>query len=233
MLGLVARRGVDVGTLPGAAAVFAYRLDVTDGAALRAAAADFMQRAGLPDVVIANAGISVGTLSEHAADAPVFARIMATNVLALVDTFGPFIAPLRAAAAADGRFQPRLVGMASVAGVRGLPGSEAYSASKAAAISYCESLRLELRGSGIRVVTLMPGFIATPMTARNPYPMPFLMPVASFAAQAQRAIDRGVRCKVIPWQMGLVAALLRILPDWLYDLAFARAQHKPRQDELD
>jgi len=126
-----------------------------------AAAADFMARRGVPDVVIANAGVSVGTLTEEAGDLAAFERVLRTNVLGMVATFQPFVAPLRA------RGQGRLVGIASVAGIRGLPGAGAYSASKAAAIAYLESLRVELHGSGVRVVTIAPGYIETPMTAVN------------------------------------------------------------------
>ncbi len=229
ILGLVARRGAGEQPLAGAARVLSYPLDVNDGPALRAAALDFLLAAGVPDIVIASAGISVGTLTEHLEDHAVFERVIQTNLLAMVATFQPFITPMRDAALAERGFRPCLVGLASVAGVRGLPGSGAYSASKAAVISYCESLRVELRGSGVRVVTLAPGFIDTPMTAINPYPMPFLMPADAFARRAAQAIDRGVSQAVIPWQMGVVARLLRGLPNWLYDLAFARAQHKPRQ----
>lgn len=228
ILGLVARRPIDQGPLQGAARILCYAVDVTDAAALRAAAGDFIAAAGVPDIVIANAGISVGTLTEFASDQPVFKRIIDTNLIALVDTFGPFIGPMRAACARELGYAPRLVGIASVAGVRGLPGSEAYSASKAAAISYCESLRVELRGSGIRVVTILPGFIATPMTARNPYPMPFLMPVDAFARRAVRVIARGASRAVIPWPMAIVARLLALLPNGLYDALFAKAGQKPR-----
>jgi short-subunit dehydrogenase len=109
-----------------------------------------------------------------------------------------------------------------------LPGASAYSASKAAAISYLESLRVELRGSGVKVVTLAPGYIATPMTEQNPYPMPFLMPVEQAANSMVAAIDRGDRFTVMPWQMGIVARLLRLLPRPLYDALAVRAGRKPR-----
>ena len=122
----------------------------------------------------------------------------------------------------------RLVGIASVAGIRGLPGAEAYSASKAAAIAYLESLRLEMRPSGIKVVTIAPGYIETPMTAVNPYRMPFLLPADQAAERFARAIGRGVGYTVIPWQMGVVAKGLRLLPNWLYDRLFAGAPRKPR-----
>lgn len=231
MLGLVARRRQSleqlVAGLPHSERHHVYALDVTDHAALAAAAADFVTAAGGVDVVIANAGISAGTLTEYAEDTAVFERIIATNVIATMTTFAPFIATLKAQAQA-GQRGGRLVGIGSVSGIRGLPGAEAYCASKAAVISYCESLRVELRASGIKVVTITPGYIDTPMTQVNTYPMPFLMPVEKFAATAVKAIDAGTSYKVIPWQMGWVAKLLRLLPNWLYDALFAHAPHKAR-----
>lgn len=228
VLGLVARRRdaltALVSSLPGEHAI--YIVDVADGPALQAAAADFVARFGLPDVVIANAGVSVGTLTEEADDLPAFERVMRTNVLGMVATFQPFAAPMRA------RGSGRLVGIASVAGIRGLPGAGAYSASKAAAIAYLESLRVELHGSGVRVVTIAPGYIETPMTAVNRYPMPFMLSVDEAARRFVLAIDAGVTYTVIPWQMGVVARLLRLLPNWIFDAVFARAGRKPRGLDL-
>ncbi|WP_298622982.1 SDR family oxidoreductase [uncultured Zoogloea sp.] len=228
VLGLVARRrdalAALVTSLPGEHAI--YIVDVADGPALQAAAADFVARIGLPDVVIANAGVSVGTLTEEADDLPAFERVMRTNVLGMVATFQPFAAPMRA------RGSGRLVGIASVAGIRGLPGAGAYSASKAAAIAYLESLRVELHGSGVRVVTIAPGYIETPMTAVNRYPMPFMLPVDEAARRFVRAIDAGTTYTVIPWQMGVVARLLRLLPNAVFDRIFARAGRKPRGLDL-
>ena len=227
-LGLVARRRELLEQLaasfPNAHLHKVYALDVLDHAALSAAAQDFIATQGGADVVIANAGISHGTLTEFAADLPVFDTILATNVSATVATFAPFIATMKA--------QPgpcRLVGIGSVAGIRGLPGAGAYSASKAAVLSYCESLRLELRHDGIKVVTIAPGYIDTPMTSHNRYPMPFLMPAARFAAKAADKIAGGSSYAVIPWQMGVVAKVLRALPNAVYDLAFSRAPHKARK----
>lgn len=226
VLGLAARRADALAelaaTLPGTTAC--YPLDVADAKALAAAAADFISRFGAPDIVIANAGVSAGTLTEHAEDLAVFRSIMETNVYGMAATFAPFIGPMQAAGG-EGR---RLVGIASVAGIRGLPGAEAYSASKAAAIVYLESLRLEMRASGIRVVTIAPGYIETPMTAVNPYRMPFLLPADAAAPRFATAIARGTSYVVIPWQMGLVAKLLRVLPNWLYDRLFVNAPRKPR-----
>lgn len=201
---------------------FCYALDVRDAVAVQQAADDFMARNGCPDVVIANAGVSAGTLTEYAEDIDVFQQVMDINVLGTVKTFQPFIAPMRTAQAGT------LVGIASVAGFRGLPGAGAYSASKAAAISYLESLRVELRGSGIKVVTICPGYIRTPMTAINPYPMPFILDAGEAAKRMAKTIDRQAAFIVIPWQMNLVGYLLKVLPPWLYDRLFVNAPRKPR-----
>jgi short-subunit dehydrogenase len=229
-LGLAARRGDKLSVLAaelsaaGAANVFSYPLDVTDADALQAAGDDFLTRGGAPDIVVANAGVSVGTLTGYREDLATIRRVLDTNVYGLATTFSPFIASMRQ------RGQGRLVGIASVAGIRGLPGSEAYCASKAAAIAYLESLRIELFGSGVKVVTITPGYIATPMTAQNPYPMPFILPADEAARRFARAIERGTSYTVIPWQMGLVAKGLRLLPNWLHDRLFTRALRKPRQE---
>jgi NAD(P)-dependent dehydrogenase (short-subunit alcohol dehydrogenase family) len=230
-LGLLARRREVLEQLaaslpnPGLHAI--YPVDVTDNAALAAAASDFIARHGGADIVIANAGVSQGTLTEHAEDQAVFDTIFATNVSATVATFAPFIAGMKSQGARGEK--PTLVGIGSVAGIRGLPGAGAYSASKAAVLSYCESLRLEMKPHGIRVVTIAPGYVDTPMTRGNPYPMPFLMPAARFAAKASSAIAAGASYRVIPWQMGVVAKLLRALPNAWYDRAFAGAPRKPRR----
>lgn len=232
LLGLVARRADMLhelaASLPGGPHRI-YALDVTEHAALAEAAHDFLKAGGV-DIVIANAGVSAGTLTELAEDLPVFERIVNINLTAMVATFTPFIDAMQRQAQAGGS-GCRLVGIASVAGIRGLPGGAAYSASKAAVISYCESLRLEMRRHGIKVVTIAPGYIDTPMTRSNAYPMPFLMPAERFAARAAEAIAAGVSYRVIPWQMGVVARLLRLLPNWLYDLAFSRAPRKARQNK--
>lgn len=225
VIGLVARR-VDV--LAGLAAELGeantpwWAVDVTDRAALATAAAEFVERFGVPDVVIANAGISAGTITGEPDDAAQFDRIVRTNLIAMFDTFAPFVAAMKAARGGS------LVGIASVAGIRGLPGAGGYSASKAAVVNYLESLRVELRASGVRVVTISPGYVRTPLTARNRYRMPFLLDADDFAARAVRAIDAGRSYAVIPWQMALVARALRLLPNAIFDRLFARAPRKAR-----
>ena len=224
-LGLAARRGDSLAALNArlGGRHACYPLDVADAPALHAAAGDFVARFGAPDIVIASAGVSAGTLTECEEDLAVFKRVMDINVFGMAATFAPFIPAIKAA-----RNGARLVGIASVAGIRGLPGAEAYSASKAAAIAYLESLRLEMRPYGIKVVTIAPGYIATPMTAVNPYKMPFLLPAAKAAERFAAAIARGTTYTVIPWQMGVVAKVLRLLPNWLYDRLFTSAPRKPR-----
>jgi len=223
VLGLIARRREAIerlaAELPGEHV--AYAVDVRDGPALREAAADFCARFGGADVVIGNAGVSAGTLTDRAEDQRVFREILDINVVGLFNTFAPFLPIMRAVR------RGTLVGIASVAGFRGLPGAGAYSASKAAAITYLESLRVELHGSGVRVVTICPGYIDTPMTAANPYPMPFLLPAEEAARRMLRVIQRGKSHSVIPWQMGLVGGVLKALPRPLYDRLFARAPRKP------
>jgi short-subunit dehydrogenase len=199
-----------------------YAVDVRKSAELNTAAQDFMARYGTPDIVIANAGVSRGTLTEHQEDIPAFQAVMDINVMGMVHTFSPFISSMRQAK------QGQLVGVASVAGIRGLPGAGAYSASKAAVISYLESLRVEMQAYGIKVTTVAPGYIRTPMTDVNQYKMPFLMDVAVFAERFLDAVEKHRRFVFIPWQMGMLARFMRFIPSFLWDFAMRHAPHKER-----
>ena len=229
-LALVARRAAEVQAWAQSqgldAARFAvYGADVRDIAAITGAGNACIQAQGLPDVVIANAGISVGMDTAVLDDIEVMRATYETNNIGMAGTFQPFITAMCA------RRSGALVGIASVAGIRGLPGHGAYCSSKAAVISYCESLRGELRPSGVKVVTVGPGYVATPLTSENRYSMPFLMQPEAFADKAFRAITAGVSYRVIPWQMGIVAKLLRALPNALFDRVLAGRPRKHRQGE--
>jgi short-subunit dehydrogenase len=229
-LALVARRDDEVRQWAAAQGIAAgqlavYAADVREVEAITAAGRACIAEQGLPEVVIANAGISVGMDTADAADLAVMRATLETNLLGMAATFQPFVAAMAQ------RGSGALVGIASVAGIRGLPGHGAYCASKAAVISYCESLRGECRHHGVKVVTIAPGYIDTPLTRRNRYPMPFLMTAEAFADRAFRHIAAGVRFRVIPWPMGVVAALLRILPDALFDRLLAGRPRKRRQHE--
>ena len=229
-LALVARRGDEMRAWVaaqgwGADRAAVYVADVRDLAAVTSAGRACIAAQGLPDVVIASAGISVGVDMSVESDLEVLRGVIETNILGLAATFQPFIAPMCA------RRAGRLVGIASVAGIRGLPGHAAYSLSKAGVISFCESLRVECSPSGVRVVTIAPGYIDTPLTRGNSYSMPFLMPADKFARQALDAIAAGVGLRVIPWQMGVLARVLRILPNWIYDRVLAGRPRKARQSQ--
>jgi NAD(P)-dependent dehydrogenase (short-subunit alcohol dehydrogenase family) len=205
--------------------VAVYAADVRDVDSITAAGRACIARQGLPDAVIANAGISIGMDTADPADLAVMRATFETNNLGMAATFQPFVGPMRE------RRAGRLVGIASVAAIRGLPGHGAYCASKAAVVSYCESLRGECRPFGVKVVTITPGYIDTPLTRENRYAMPFLMPAEAFADRAFRAIVAGDSYRVIPWQMGVVAKLLRVLPNGLYDRLLSGRARKRRQNE--
>lgn len=227
-LALVARRGAalrDWALAQGleSARCAVYEADVQQIDSIVGAGRACVLAQGLPDVVIACAGISVGVDSADRADLDALRDTFATNVVGLAATFHPFVDPMRK------RRRGTLVGVASVAAIRGLPGHGAYCASKSAVVTYCESLRGECGPFGVRVVTLLPGYIATPLTARNPYSMPFLMGADAFADQAFSAIGSGTSYRVIPWQMGVLAKLMRLLPNAWFDRLVAGRRRKPRR----
>jgi len=229
-LALVARRTAEIEAWAAASGLDParcqiYGADVAQIDSIVAAGAECIAGQGLPDVVIANAGISVGMDTAQRDDLEVMAQTFATNNIGMAATFHPFVAAMAA------RGSGRLVGIASVAGIRGLPGHGAYCASKAGVISYCESLRGELRNSGVRVVTICPGYIDTPLTQGNRYGMPFLMQPADFAEHAVRCIEAGRAFRTIPWQMGVLAKLMRATPNALFDRAVQGRGRKRRQGE--
>jgi len=227
-LALVARRGAELQAWVDALGLVSdrahvYAADVRDVRSIVDAGRACIGTQGLPDAVVANAGISVGIDTADFDDLEVLRATFETNNIGMAATFHPFVEAMRQ------RGSGRLVGIASVAGIRGLPGHGAYCASKAAAISYCESLRGECAPAGVKVVTLLPGYIDTPLTRGNRYSMPFLMSVDAFADRAFAAIVAGDSYRVIPWQMGVLAKLLRLLPNAVYDKALSKRQRKQRQ----
>lgn len=229
-LALAARRTAEIETWAGSRQLDPerYRIFGADVAVIDsivAAGAACIERQGVPDVVIANAGISVGMDTAERSDLEVLARTFATNNIGLAATFHPFIGAMTA------RGSGRLVGIGSVAAIRGLPGHGAYCASKAGVVAYCESLRGELAPSGVKVVTICPGYVDTPLTQGNRYGMPFLMTPDDFAARAFQAIDAGASYRVIPWQMGVIAKIMRLLPNALFDRAAKGRGRKRRAGE--
>jgi short-subunit dehydrogenase len=226
-LALVARRTTQIQSwigerqiAPERCQVYGADVSVTDS--IVAAGQECLGRQGLPDAVIACAGISFGVDTAERQDIDVIARTFAVNNTGTAASFHPFLSAMVE------RGSGVLVGISSVNGVRGFPGHGANCPSKAAMISYCECLRGELRGTGVKVVTLCPGYIDTPLTQKNTYSMPFLMQADQFAAKAFRAIEAGVSYRVIPWQMGVLAKVLRLLPNSWFDKVFAGRPRKPR-----
>ena len=199
-----------------------YALDVADVPALGRAAADFLSRFGAPDLVIANAGVGAGTHADDLHDIATLRRILDVNVAGLAATLAAFAPAMRRAGGGT------LAGIASVAGFRGLAGNGAYCASKVAAITWMESLRAELHGSGVCVVCVCPGYIDTPLTRVNRFHMPFLLPADEAARRIARAIAARRRLAVVPWQMAAASVVLRSMPGWLFDRLAARAPRKPR-----
>jgi len=227
-LALVARRTTDMQAWADAHGLDSSRCqvfgaDVADTDSIVNAAQACIASMGVPDVVVANAGVSIGMDSAERSDIDVMARTFALNNTGLAATFHAFVAPMVA------RGSGALVGMASVAAIRGLPGHGAYCASKAGVVAYCESLRGELRASGVAVVTLLPGYVDTPLTRSNRYSMPFLLSAEAFAERAFAAIEAGTSYRVIPWQMAVVAKLLRALPNAWFDRLLAGRPRKNRQ----
>jgi short-subunit dehydrogenase len=225
-LGLVARRRDKleelIASLPHPELHTAIVCDVCDREAVIKAAKEYDDACGGVDVVIANAGISLGVKTRYYEDLEQFDKVFATNVIAMANTFHPFLERMAE------RKRGKLVGIGSVAGIRGLPGSEAYCASKSAVITYCESLRVEMQKFGVRVLTISPGFVRTPLTAHNPYKMPFIMEPEEFAREAVKAILSEKTYVTIPWQMGWLGKLLRILPNPVFDRILAKRKQKPR-----
>lgn len=227
-LGLVARREDKlkelIAELPNPELHTAIVCDVTDRDHLIEEARKFDIVCGGVDIAIACAGISVGVKTQYREDLDVFDKVFDTNVFAMASTFHAFIDPMIK------RKRGTLVGIASVAGIRGLPGSEAYCASKSAAITYCESLRVEMQKYGVKVVTISPGFVKTPLTAHNPYKMPFIMEPEAFAKEAVKVIMAAKKYATIPWEMGVLSKILRLIPNRLFDKILASRKQKPRSE---
>jgi NAD(P)-dependent dehydrogenase (short-subunit alcohol dehydrogenase family) len=208
---------------PGRCAV--YTPDVADSTAMQAMAEDWMVRSGTPDLVIANAGVAGGYDTAEASDLAVLRRMLEINLLGAATTFQPFVKPMRAQRCGS------LVGVASIAGWRGMPGNGAYCASKGGLIRYLESLRAEMRASGIHVSTVSPGYLRTALTAGNRFAMPGLMEPDDAAQAMLQAVARGRAHIVLPARIGWLSRLLDLLPEALHDRLLLGQPRKPRVGE--
>jgi short-subunit dehydrogenase len=200
------------------AEVVSGTIDVTDRRAMAdwIAAVEALAPLGL---VIANAGISGGG-GEARADMDQTRRMFSVNVEGMLNTVEPALAPMLA------RRRGQIALMSSLAGFRGMPSAPAYCASKAAVRIYGEALRARLRGSGVSVSVVCPGFVRTPLTARNPFPMPQLMEPERAAARIRAGLERKRPQIAFPWPSFLAVRLLAALPAGLADRWLARLPAK-------
>ncbi|HYG87028.1 MAG TPA: SDR family NAD(P)-dependent oxidoreductase [Azospirillum sp.] len=201
------------------AVVEAGVVDAADRAAMAAWFAGF-DAAHPVDLVIANAGVSAGTGLNGETEEQA-RRIFAVNLDGVLNTIYPAIDAMR------GRGRGQVALMASLAGFRGMPGAPAYCASKAAVRVLGESLRGDLAGQGIGVSVICPGFVRSRMTARNPFPMPFLMDAGPAAELIKRRLARNAGRISFPWPMAAAVWLLSALPAGWVDRIAARTPRKP------
>jgi NAD(P)-dependent dehydrogenase (short-subunit alcohol dehydrogenase family) len=192
----------------GAADVFCQTLDVADTDAIAGAVEAAAARLGRLDIVVANAGVAHVTPAGKS-KLPQVRETLQVNLLGAIATIEAAVPIMRAQGAGQ------LVGITSVAGARGVSGFGAYSASKAGLHRYLQSLRIELRASGIAVTELAPGYIDTDIN-RGFGARPFVIPVEQGGAIMARIIERRVKHRWVPvWPWSLVAPALRLLPDAL------------------
>ncbi len=228
-LGLVARRkelleslAKELRTL-GSPEVLIEVVDVTDFAAQRAALERFEKSFGGITHLILNAGISSRTdpFRDMFDD---MKKCLDVNLMAAVNA-AEWMKPRMVA-----RKSGTIAGVSSVAGNRGLPDSGAYSTSKAALTTYLESLRVDIASYGVRVLTIVPGYIRTELTKKNRGAMPFLMNADQAGRIFARGVLQGKRVIVAPWQYKFVISLMRMIPDWLYDLLIGHYMRGVRGD---
>jgi short-subunit dehydrogenase len=224
-VGLVARRrealeqlAAEIGRAGGTAV--AAPADVGERQPVVAAIRDLAARLGPVDLLVANAGVGAPTLLEpfNVADMEKMFRVNTLGVIYAVEAVLPEM--LR-------RGRGHLAAVSSLAAYKGLPGESAYCGSKAAVNAFMEGLRIQLRGKGVAVTTVCPGFVRTPMTAVNDFDMPFVLSADEAARRIVRALRRRVKVFNFPWQTTLLMKLTRWFPDWLVARAMADYNEKP------
>jgi len=205
-----ARSGSDLEKVSGGD-MFVVPLDVTNHAAVAEAAQQVTSELGGIDVLVAAAGYWQQT-NPGELDLDTFTTHVSVNLLGMAACVSAVLPAMRA------RGSGTVVGIASVAGYRGIPGAEAYGPTKAAQINLLEALRAGLRGSGVTVQTVCPGFVDTPMTERNEFPMPFMVPADRAARTIADGIETGKAEIVFPWQMAVLMKTARLAPVRLWSL---------------
>ncbi|MBX3292678.1 MAG: SDR family NAD(P)-dependent oxidoreductase [Acidobacteria bacterium] len=225
VIGLLARRGElldrlknDCERLGGTARVFA--VDVTDGDAVQKAVDEFLHEFEHIDVAIANAGIGGNNAETRDLNPLAVKKVIDINLLGAVNTVHAVLPGMKR------RNSGHIVAISSLAGFRGLPKSAAYSASKAGMTAFFESVRLDVKHSGIDVTIIQPGFIKTPLTAGRAAKMPFLMDLDDAVPLFVRAIERRKKFAAFPWQLATIVRAGKIMPAWLYDRIAGKARYR-------
>ena len=224
-LGLVARRqelllevAAKCESAGGTARIFSC--DVVDAGAVHAAAEKFRGEFGHIDVMIANAGMGGNDALTRAYDPASVKKLIDINLLGAVNSIHAVLPQMIE------RGCGHLVAVSSLAGVRGLPKSAAYSASKAGMTAFFESVRLDNARHGIDVTIIKPGFIETPLTSGRANKMPFLMKLDNAIPYFIGAIEKKKKFAAFPWQLAALVGLAKVLPAGIYDAAAGRARYR-------
>jgi NAD(P)-dependent dehydrogenase (short-subunit alcohol dehydrogenase family) len=221
-LGLIVDRCRLLGARASGAAI-----DVTDAQAMTGwiNAADALAPL---ELVIANAGVSASGMRALASgDGPAVTRqVFRINLDGVLNTVLPALERIRARPVPGKRLRGQIALVGSLAGLRGMPGSPAYSASKAAVRAWGQAMAIRLKSERIGVAVVLPGFVDTPMTRRNPFPMPMLMTPDRAARIIRRRLARGTTRIAFPWPLVFGAWLISVLPGFLADRILARSPVK-------
>ena len=219
-IGLVARRPELLSEIVSEIESFGGRavalvVDVNDAALLKSAVERLKTELGPIDILIANAGMG-GAAHATQLQSENVARVINVNVLGAVNSVTAVLPDMVK------RGSGQLVAISSLSAYRGLPKSAAYCASKAALSSFFESLRIDLRGSGVKVSIIHPGFIKTPLTAGRQAKMPYLMELDDAVNKIVSAIEKEKQSYAFPWQLASIVRFSMLMPNFMYDWIAAR-----------
>ena len=197
-----------------------YPANVTDQSGVGAAVSHFVDEFNAIDVLIANAGIGGGDVATRSYEPSAVQKVIDVNLMGAVNAVHAVLPKMLESG------NGQLVAIASLAGIRGLPKSAAYSASKAAMIAFFESVRLDVIDKGIDVTIIQPGFIKTPLTAGREARMPFLMELDDAIPLFIKAIEKKKKFAAFPWQLATIVRAGKIMPAWMYDRIAGKARYR-------
>jgi len=197
-----------------------FPADVTDSLSVQQAFQEFIHEFSTIDVMIANAGIGGNDESTRNYDPPSVRKVIDVNLMGAVHAVHAVLPTMLE------QKHGQMVAISSLAGFRGLPGSAAYSASKAALTTFFESVRLDVRDKGIAVTIIQPGFIRTPLTESRANKMPFLMELDDAIPHFIKAIEKRKSFAAFPWQLATIVRAGKFMPAWMYDRIAGRARYR-------